>query len=246
VAGNWKMNLTVEKSLQLISELLPLLKGTAGVEVVLCPPFTSLWPAHQALRGSSVGLGGQDMHYEASGAYTGEVSAEMLLTCGCQYVILGHSERRAYFGETDESVNRKTLAALKAGLLPIVCVGETLQERQRNVTRQVVGRQVRGALKGIPTADVSRVIVAYEPVWAIGTGLTATPSQAQEVHAFIRALLTELYDAPAASVRIQYGGSVKPDNAGELFAQPDIDGGLIGGASLQAGSFAAIVKAAII
>ncbi|OGG43660.1 MAG: triose-phosphate isomerase [Candidatus Handelsmanbacteria bacterium RIFCSPLOWO2_12_FULL_64_10] len=244
VAGNWKMNRTVEGSLQLIAELLPLLKDSAGVEVVLCPPFTSLWSAHQALRASPVGLGGQDMHWEASGAYTGEVSAEMLLTCGCRYVILGHSERRAYFGETDETVNRKTLAALKAGLLPIVCVGETLQERQGNVTQQVVGRQVRGAFKGVQPADVSMVIVAYEPVWAIGTGLTATPTQAQEVHAFIRSLLTELYDTPAAaSVRIQYGGSVKPDNAGELFAQPDIDGGLIGGASLQAGSFAAIVKA---
>jgi triosephosphate isomerase len=244
VAGNWKMNMTVEGSLQLISGLLPLLQDAAGVEVVLCPPFTSLWPAHQALRGSSVGLGGQDMHHEASGAYTGEVSAEMLLTCGCRYVILGHSERRAYFGETDETVNRKTLAALRAGLLPIVCVGETLQDRQGNVTRQVVERQVRGAFKGIQQADVSGVIVAYEPVWAIGTGLTATPAQAQEVHAFIRSLLKELYGPPAAaSVRIQYGGSVKPDNAGELFAQPDIDGGLIGGASLQAGSFAAIVKA---
>ncbi len=246
VAGNWKMNKTVEGSLQLIAELLPLLQDTAGVEVVLCPPFTSLWAAHQALRGAPVGLGGQDMHWEFSGAYTGEVSAEMLLTCGCRYIILGHSERRAYFSETDETVNRKLLASLKIGLIPIVCVGETLQERQGNVTQQVVRQQVRGAFTGVEPADVSRVIVAYEPVWAIGTGLTATPAQAQEVHAFIRALLSESYGtAAAASVRIQYGGSVKPENAGELFAQPDIDGGLIGGASLQAGPFAAIVKAAI-
>ena len=247
VAGNWKMHKTVEGTLQLIRELLPLLSPLTGAEVVLCPPFTSLYAAHQALCGASVGLGGQDMYWEASGAFTGEVSAEMLLTCGCRYVILGHSERRAYFGETDESVNRKTLAALKPGLLPIVCVGETLQERQGNVTQQVVGRQVRKAFEGIPASEVPKVVVAYEPVWAIGTGLTATPAQAQEVHAFVRTLLTELYDASAAAtVRIQYGGSVKPENAPELFAQPDIDGGLIGGAALQASSFAAIVKAAII
>jgi triosephosphate isomerase len=244
VAGNWKMNKTVEASLQLIAELLPLLRDVKGVETVLCPPFTSLQAAGKALQGSSVALGGQDMHWENSGAFTGEVSAEMLLTTGCRYVILGHSERRTYFGETDETVNRKTRAALKAGLLPIVCVGETLQERQGGVTQQVVGRQVRKGFEGIEAADLPKIVVAYEPVWAIGTGQTATPEQAQEVHAFTRSILSELYGGGAASVRIQYGGSVKADNAAELFSKPDIDGGLIGGAALQAASFCAIVKAA--
>lgn len=245
VAGNWKMHKTAEGAVQLIQEALPLLKSTSGVDIVICPPFTSLWAARQALAGTTVGLGGQDMHWEVSGAFTGEVSPEMLLTSGCRYVILGHSERRTHFGETDETVNRKTLAALKAGLLPIVCVGETLQERQGNVTREVVSRQVRKAFEGIPAAEVPKIVLAYEPVWAIGTGQTATQAQAQEVHALIRGLVTKLYDADAAeSVRIQYGGSVKPENAPELFSQPDIDGGLIGGAALQADSFAAIVKAA--
>lgn len=246
VAGNWKMHMTAEAAEKLVDELLPLLAPIQDVETVLCPPFTSLQAVRRALSGSSVGLGGQTMHWEKSGAFTGEVSAEMLLTSGCRYVILGHSERRILFGETDEAVNRKTRVALASGLLPIVCVGESLQERQANITQQVVGLQIRKAFEGISLTEVSRAIVAYEPVWAIGTGQTATPAQAQQVHSLIRGLLGELYESSlAGSVRIQYGGSVKPDNAGELFSQPDIDGGLIGGASLQAASFADIVKAAV-
>ena len=185
------------------------------------------------------------MYWEPKGAFTGEVSAEMLLTSGCRYVILGHSERRAYFGETNETVNKKLVAALDAGLSPIVCVGETLDQRESGITAQVVEDHVSGALAGLSPEAVGKIVLAYEPVWAIGTGLTATPEQAQEVHELIRALLERLYDAStSAGVRIQYGGSVKPENAAELFACPDIDGGLIGGAALQADSFVAIVEAA--
>lgn len=246
VAGNWKMYKTAEESRKLISELLPLLKQIKGVEIVICPPYTSLCVAREALRGASIGLGAQDMHWEDSGAYTGEVAPQMLLTTGCRYVILGHSERRTYFDETDETVSKKLQAAHRGGLLPIVCVGETLEERKKDLTRQVVDRQVRGALVSVSPAEAVRTVLAYEPVWAIGTGLTATPDQAQEAHAHIRSLLTELYDAEtASSIRLQYGGSVKADNARDLFSQPDIDGGLIGGASLQAEPFAAIVRAAL-
>ena len=200
--------------------------------------------AAEALKGSFIGLGAQNMHAAASGAYTGEVSAQMLVETGVKYVILGHSERRALFGETDAQVNAKTKAALAAGLVPIVCVGETLEERESNRTDAVVTAQVMGSLADLG-ADLARCVVAYEPVWAIGTGRTATPGQAQEVHALIRRMLAKMSTGQVANtVRIQYGGSMKPDNAAELMAQPDIDGGLIGGASLKAESFADIVKAA--
>ena len=245
VAGNWKMNKTPAEARVLIAGIRSILDGTnCAVEVVVCPPLVDLTVAAEALKGSFIGLGAQNMHAAASGAYTGEVSAQMLVETGVKYVILGHSERRALFGETDAQVNAKTKAALAAGLVPIVCVGETLEERESNRTDAVVTAQVMGSLADLG-ADLARCVVAYEPVWAIGTGRTATPGQAQEVHALIRRMLAKMSTGQVANtVRIQYGGSMKPDNAAELMAQPDIDGGLIGGASLKAESFADIVKAA--
>ncbi len=243
VAGNWKMNITSAEAVQLVEELKPLVADVDGVDIVLCPPFSSLEATCKAIRDSNLLLGAQDMFWEESGAYTGEVSARMLLTSGCRYVILGHSERRAYFGETNQTVNKKLNAALGAGLVPIVCVGERQQEREAGITQKIIQDHVTGAFEGISAEQVSGVVIAYEPVWAIGTGLTATPGQAQEVHAFIRQILTGLYNSNwAQQVRIQYGGSIKPENAAVLFGQPDIDGGLVGGASLAAGSFAKIVK----
>ncbi len=246
VAGNWKMNKAADAAVALIEAIKPLVAGlTADRDVVVCPPFTSLSAARTALAGSGIGLGAQNLHWEPAGAYTGEISADMLLTSGCTHVILGHSERRQYFGETDETVNRKLNAALKAGLAPIVCVGETRQEREAGRIEAVVLGQISGSLQGLSPAQAALVTVAYEPVWAIGTGLTATAAQAEEVHALIRGRLAALFGAEVASaMRIQYGGSVKADNAAELFGQANIDGGLIGGAALDAASFAAIVKAA--
>ncbi len=243
VAGNWKMNKTASAAGPLAAAVV---KEVAGVEaeVVLCPTFIALGAASAAIRGSAVKLGAQNLHWEKDGAFTGEISADMLKDAGCTHVIVGHSERRAYFHETDADVNRKTQAALAAGLTPIVCVGETLVERESNRMETVIRRQVLEGLAGLGTG-LGSVVVAYEPVWAIGTGRTASPAQAQEVHALIRALLTEMGGAAVAqTIRIQYGGSVKAANAAELFAQPDIDGGLIGGAALDAVSFGAIVKAA--
>ena len=244
VAGNWKMNKTPAEAKALIAAIRAELDGLdCPVEVVVCPPFVALAVAAEALKGSRIGLGAQTMHAAASGAFTGEVSAAMLVETGVKYVILGHSERRTLFGETDAAVNAKTQAALAAGLTPIICVGETLQEREANRTADVVTSQLKGSLAGLGAA-LERCVIAYEPVWAIGTGRTATPGQVQEVHALIRRVLAELAGGKVANgVRIQYGGSMKPDNAAELMAQPDIDGGLIGGAALKADSFAAIVKA---
>ena len=246
VAGNWKMNKTAPEAAELVNELKPLVADVDDVEIVVAPPFTALTTVAEALVGSNVGLAAQNMHWEASGAYTGEVSAEMLLTVGCRYVIIGHSERRAYFHETNADVNKKVKAALAAGLTPIMCVGETLEERESGSTEAVVKDHVEGGLAGLSPEEIATVVIAYEPVWAIGTGKTATPEQAQDVHAFIRQLLADLAgDATAQAVRIQYGGSMKPENAKELTSKPDIDGGLIGGAALKADSFAAIVKAAL-
>ena len=245
VAGNWKMHKTASEAVELVAALKPLLAGVE-VETAVCPPFTSLQAVHAALEGSAIGLGAQNMHWEGEGAFTGEVSAEMILAAGCTYVILGHSERRQYGGETDEMVNRKLVRALAAGLRPIVCAGETLAEREAGRIEEVVLGQVGGALAGLEADGVGEMVFAYEPVWAIGTGLTATAEQAEEVHAMIRGFLTERLGAEtAAALRIQYGGSVKPDNAAELFSQDNIDGGLIGGAALAAESFSAIVKAAL-
>ena len=246
VAGNWKMNMAGEEAETLAGGVVDAVADTADAEVVLCPPFTVLERVARAVEGSRVGLGAQNMHWEPDGAYTGEVSGGMLLTCECRYVILGHSERRTYFGETDVTVNRRLKAALAAGLTPLVCVGETLEERESEATEKGVQKQITGALEGLSSEEVRRVVLAYEPVWAIGTGLTATPEQAQGVHAFIREVLGQTFsDDVSDTVRIQYGGSVKPENAADLFGQPDIDGGLIGGAALQADSFAAIVRAAV-
>ncbi|HPG00108.1 MAG TPA: triose-phosphate isomerase [Kiritimatiellia bacterium] len=246
VAGNWKMNKTVADAITLVNGLKADLAAMDKVDVVVCPPFTALAAVAQALKDTKIAVGAQNMHWEKSGAFTGEVSAEMLREIGVHYVILGHSERRAYFHETDETVNRKTKAALAAGLRPIVCVGETLEQREAGQMASVVESQVRGSLAGLSSADLLGTVVAYEPVWAIGTGRTATPAQAQEVHALIRGVLKSMADEHVAqSVRIQYGGSVKGSNAKELFGQQDIDGGLIGGASLEAKSFVDIVRGAL-
>ena len=245
VCGNWKMNKTATDAAALLREL----RGHVSmvrdrVEIAVAPPFTALAAAAKAVEGSNIALAAQNCHAEGAGAFTGEISAEMLKDLGVSYVILGHSERRQLFGETDDGVNKKIHAVLKVGMLPIVCVGETLQEREGGRTLDVVSSQVRGALKGFSAADGARFVVAYEPVWAIGTGKTATSRQAQEVHAHIRGLLNELWGGDTAGqVRIQYGGSVKPDNAAELLGQADIDGALVGGASLKAADFAGIIKA---
>ena len=244
IAGNWKMNLdrtgAVALSKAIAQATLP-----EGVEVGICPPTVYLGDCLAETDGSPVGVGGQDMHFEPNGAFTGETSGDMLVDIGCRYVILGHSERRQFFGETDASVNKKLMVALEKGLIPIVCVGELLEQREAGQTQQVVQEQVEGSLAGLTPEQVAQIVIAYEPVWAIGTGKVATPEQAEEVHADLRSLLESRYNTESASkVRIQYGGSVKPGNAEELLAQPNIDGALVGGASLQAESFLAIIEAA--
>jgi triosephosphate isomerase len=243
IAGNWKMNKTVDEARNLAIEVKNKTLGlTGGVDVVVCPAFTAIAAVAEVLKGSKVGLGAQNLHWEEKGAYTGEISAGMLVDAGCRYVILGHSERRKYFGETDENVSRKAHAAQAAGLKPFICVGETLEQREAGTMKDVVRGQVLGSLRDISEENILKAVLAYEPVWAIGTGKTATPEQAQEVHAFIRNILIDLYGLEVAlRVRIQYGGSVKPDNIEDLMAQPDIDGALVGGASLEAGAFARIV-----
>ena len=245
VAGNWKMYKTAAEARLLLSELLPGLVSIKGVEIVLCPPFTSILPVASLVEGTEIGVGAQNMHWEASGAFTGEVAPPMLAEF-CKYVILGHSERRGYFGETDENVNRKVKSALAHGLVPILCVGETLTENEAGVTRDVVIRQTQAGLSGVDTRAIASVVIAYEPVWAIGTGRAATAEGANAVIAgMIRAWLASTYgDEAAQSVRILYGGSVKASNAGEFFQYPDIDGALVGGASLKATEFIPIVKAA--
>jgi triosephosphate isomerase len=244
VAGNWKMNKSVGEAVELASGIKIDLADCVNVDVVLCPPFTALKAVGDVISGTVMKLGAQNMHWEKEGAYTGEVCAGMLRDLYCRYVILGHSERRAYFHEPDETINLKVKAAIVGAITPILCVGETLEEREGNKTEQVVSAQVRACLKDVGEGAAS-IVVAYEPVWAIGTGRTATPEQAQEVHALIRGLLADIFDKKTAdSIRIQYGGSMKPGNAKELMSQPDIDGGLIGGAALDAGSFVEIVRAA--
>lgn len=245
IAGNWKMNKTASEAVTLTKDIIAQVGRETSVDIVLCPPFTALSAVAHVLEGQAVKLGGQNMHPEKNGAYTGEVSAEMLRTLYVTHVILGHSERRTYFAETDAFINKKVLTALANELKPILCVGETLAEREAGATLAVVQRHVEGGLAGVKPEQITTVIIAYEPVWAIGTGKVATTAQAQEVHAFIRDLLTKLYGAPLAQkVRILYGGSMKPSNAAELLAEKDIDGGLIGGASLEAKSFIELVKAA--
>lgn len=245
VAGNWKMNKTPDEAKALALELREKLEGYGKCEVAVCPTFLAIGGVVEALRGTNIAVGGQNVFWEKSGAFTGEISAPMLVAAGCTCVIVGHSERRQYFGETDETVNKRTKAALASKLKVIVCVGETKDERQNNVTEQVIKKQMEGSLAGLKTEDMASITIAYEPVWAIGTGLTASPAQAQEVHAFIRALVRAQFGTGVAdSLRIQYGGSVKADNAKDLLSQPDIDGALVGGAALVAKDFEAIVKAA--
>ncbi|HEY0841064.1 MAG TPA: triose-phosphate isomerase [Vulgatibacter sp.] len=245
VAGNWKMHLGIDEGRALVRELRGMLEGVEGVRVAVAPPFTAIHAVASELAGSSIEVAGQDLHWESQGAFTGEVSAGMLRDAGASCVIIGHSERRQYFGETDETVGKRVRAALAAGLTPIVCVGESLGDREAGRTLDVVGTQVKQGLAGLAADDLAKLVLAYEPVWAIGTGKTATADQAQEVHAAIRGMLRELGGDVADSIAIQYGGSVKPENAAELLSQPDVDGALVGGASLQAASFAAIVRAAV-
>jgi len=245
IAGNWKMNKTPADGAALVGEFVAAIGKQPDVEVVVCPPFTALESVSKALEGSVIKLGAQNMHFEAGGAFTGEISAPMLRSLFATHVILGHSERRTLFGEHDELINRKVLAALKNQLRPILCVGETLAEREAGSTLKVVQAQTERGLEGVGRELAGNVVIAYEPVWAIGTGKVATTAQAQEVHAFIRGLLTKLFGEPVAQrVRILYGGSMKPANAPELLAQKDIDGGLIGGASLEARSFVELIHAA--
>lgn len=246
IAGNWKMNNDLQQSVSLIEELKnKLVNKSLNCDVIICPPFTSLYEAKKLIDGSVIKLGAQNMFYEDSGAFTGEISAQMLKSVGCEYVILGHSERRTIFGEKDEMINKKIKKALSQKLKPIFCVGETLEEREKDITEKVIKKQIEKGLVDITPDEILDVIIAYEPVWAIGTGKTATPQQAQEVHQFIRKLLTNMYSKDFANmIVIQYGGSVKPDNARELLSQKDIDGALVGGACLKPDSFLGIIEAA--
>ncbi len=243
LAGNWKMFKNTQETRELAAGLKSKVAQAGDREVVICPPFTSLAAAAAAIQGSSIKLGAQNMYWEDKGAFTGEISPGMLKEIGCSYVIVGHSERRQYFGETDETVNRKMKKAFSSGLLPIVCIGETLAEREGNATFKVLERQLREGIKDLAAAEAKQLVIAYEPVWAIGTGKTATPQQAEEAHAFIRKTIAGMYgEQMAGEIRILYGGSVKPDNIKELMGQADIDGALVGGASLEADSFSKIVN----
>ena len=246
IAGNWKLNKTSREAIVLVEELKREVADLEGVDIVVCPPFTALESVSEALIETNIALGAQNVYWADSGAFTGEISAPMLKDFGVQYVIVGHCERRQYFGETNETVNKRLRAALAHGLTPIVCVGENLAEREADKTFAVIQTQVQGSLAGLTFDEMNKIVMAYEPVWAIGTGKTATPPMAQEVHAFVRGLLAKIFNPDTAqSVRIQYGGSVTPENIAALISQPDIDGALVGGASLKAASFAAIVTAAI-
>ncbi len=244
IAGNWKMNMTPSQTTALINEMKPLVAG-ADCEVVLCVPFVDIAAAIEAAKGSNIKIGAENVHFKASGAYTGEISAEMLKETGVEYVVVGHSERRQYFGETDQTVNLRSLAALKAGLKPIICVGETLEQRELGYTETLLKYQTKMALTNVSAEELKNVVIAYEPVWAIGTGVTATADQADEGNGFVRAAIAEAYGADVAeTVTVQYGGSMNAANAAELVSKVNVDGGLIGGASLKAADFSVIVKAA--
>lgn len=246
IAGNWKMYKTIGEAVELIEGLKAELKNEDSVDVIVCPPFTAIHKIAELLEGSKIKYGAQDMFWEEEGAYTGEISPKMLKDLGCEFCIVGHSERRAYFGETNETVNKKVKAALKYGLTPIMCVGERLEERDSGKTFEVIKDHIEGGLKGLNADEILKVVVAYEPVWAIGTGRVATPEQAQEAHKFIRGLLEKVYGRQISlQVRIQYGGSVKPDNIALLRSGEDIDGALVGGASLKSKDFAEIVRKSV-
>jgi len=243
IAGNWKMNKTVEEACDLVRQLKVAIAGVEGVEVAIAPPVTALYAVRQELQGSAIRLSAQNLFWEEKGAYTGEVSPGMLKEVGCEYVIIGHSERRQFFGETDETVNRRMKAALSVGLKPIFCLGETLREREEGKTFPLIERQVEGGLRDLGEKEMKSVVVAYEPVWAIGTGKTATPQQVEEVHRFIRDRIERIYSRQIAEeVRIQYGGSVTPENVKDLMSQRNIDGALVGGASLKSETFSKIVR----
>jgi triosephosphate isomerase len=246
IAGNWKMHKDLSESQNLISKLtIELSKEDVKCDIIICPPFTSLSEAAALVKNTKVKLGAQNMHFEDKGAFTGEVSATMLKSVGCEYVILGHSERRAIFNESDEMINKKIKKALDSGLRPIFCIGETLQQRESGKMNDVIKRQVTEGLQHISKGEMEKVIIAYEPVWAIGTGVTAAPHQAQEVHVYVRQLTSDIFgEDTAENLIIQYGGSVKPGNAGELLSQSDIDGALVGGACLEADSFLKIIRSA--
>ncbi len=242
IAGNWKMFKTVEEAKSLVHSLMSSCRGIKGREILICPPFSALFAIGVLLNGSQVKLGAQNLFWETQGAFTGEISGKMLKDLGCSYVIVGHSERRQYFLETDEWVNKKMKSAFLHGLTPVVCVGETLEEREAGKEFKVVETQIQHGLAGITNEEAQKIVIAYEPVWAIGTGKTATPEQAQEMHAFIRKILSQMVGTNAEKIRILYGGSVKPDNIDDLMRQADIDGGLVGGASLKAEDFSRIVQ----
>lgn len=243
IAGNWKLNKTAAEAAETVKGLVAELEGVSNVDIAVCPTFTSLSAAVEAAKGSNVQIGAQNMSFAANGAYTGEVSAEMLQEVGVTNVIIGHSERRQYFGETDETVNQRTLAVLAAGFTPLTCIGETLEERESGKMEDVLSTQIKGAFAGFTAEQMEKTVIAYEPVWAIGTGVTASPEQAQDTHKFVRSVVAELFGAEVAEkVIIQYGGSVKPGNVAELMSCADIDGALVGGASLKVEDFAALVK----
>jgi len=246
IAGNWKMNPPISAGIELAKELKKSLFDFRDVEIVLIPPFTHLYLVKKEIEGTKIKLGAQNMHWEEKGAFTGEISPLMLKEIGCSYVIIGHSERRKYFGENDETVNKKARSALLHGLSPIICIGETLEEREKGITMKVVENQLRASIKGISEEEILKTVIAYEPVWAIGTGKVATPEIAQSMHAFIRKTVQKLYNGSVAeSISVLYGGSVKPDNISGLYAMPDIDGVLVGGASLKVQSFLDIIQVAL-
>jgi triosephosphate isomerase len=243
IAGNWKMHNTISEALDLVRGIKSQVEGVTDVEIIVSPVYTALASVAAELKGSNINVASQNIFWEEKGAFTGEIAPNMITDAGCTHAIIGHSERRQYFGETDETVNKRVKAALAAGLIPILCVGETLEERDAGNTIAVVEAQIKGGLKDIAEEDMAKIIVAYEPVWAIGTGKTATPDMAEDVHKQIRSIVEEIYDAAIADgTRILYGGSVKPENVDDLMAQPDIDGALVGGAALKADSFVRLVK----
>ncbi len=245
IAGNWKMNMTPAQTTEFIKELAPMVAGKGGCDIVLCVPYVDIAAAVEAARGTNIKIGAENVHFKESGAYTGEISAKMLCECGVDYVVIGHSERRQYFGETDQTVNLRTLAAVNAGLTAIVCVGETLEQRELGYTETLLKYQTKMALTNVKKEQLANIIVAYEPVWAIGTGVTATADQADEGNGYVRAAIAEMFGADAAeAVTVQYGGSMNAKNAAELLSKVNVDGGLIGGASLKTADFTVIIDAA--
>jgi triosephosphate isomerase len=242
MAGNWKMNKTVAEAVSVVKALKSSIADVTDIDVLICPTFTALYAVNNEVKGSNINIGAQNLFWETKGAFTGEISPTMVKDTGCSYVLIGHSERRQYFNETDETVNKKTKAALVAGLIPVICIGETLKEREQNITFKVIEKQIKEGVVGLTPQQAATIVIAYEPVWAIGTGKTATPDQAQEVHAFTRKIYNQMYGDASQKVRILYGGSVNPTNVSDLMKQPDIDGGLVGGASLEAESFTKLVK----